>query len=813
MKIIITILLFSFLSIHTANTQPTQGWFPQNSGTTVDLKNFSRYFFEPDCIVGNNGIILRTTNSGQNWSIIPSGTNNNLNAALFYSTTTGVTAGSGGTILKTTDQGINWFALNSGTNGNLYAIAWFGSSRLVAVGDNGIIIRSTNSGTNWTPVSSPTSNHLRSVTYTGSALGWAAGFSGTILTTTDYGASWYTLSSPSSNNLNASIYKGGTLWIAGDNGTILKSTNNGSNWLTLNSNTLINLTSVCAIDTMVAWVCGANGVVLRTYNGGTNWTPRSTGTTRNLNYVFFIDINTGWAIGELGTILHTNTDSYAGAAKKLDANNISTWFRNNGSFNYNNNGIPGFEWPKGTNKFARFASGMWLGARVGNDTLVAVALYNSEYLPGYTDNNGLPQGQYDPNYVVYKLSYGVSDQDRQFWPNILLGNSNQGAPVYFDNQTNSWKPLDFGNQTLFYRYTDSYPGSHTVSGGRTAPLKADIMKLDFAIDVPGGLGDAAFSQFTIINRSTQIWYNTYISFWTDDDLGESTDDKVGCDSAIKLEYTYNATNNDPVYGNAPPAVGFVGLRGAIIYTGNPNDTAVFCRNKTIVRLAGYKDIGLTVMRRVAGGDPLWGVPLIYRETYRMMQGKLLDGSNIVHPNGYVTTFSHTGDPVTGQGWLLPNSGDQMFLISTGPVNMNPGDTEVIVIAQVIARGTSNLNSITRLRELTEVVKNYYNTCYTSPPIGIEPQSNELPTRFQLFQNYPNPFNSISKIKYQIAKKSDVKIVIYDVLGQELEILVEKNLSPGTYEIEWNANNYPSSVYYYRLVAGDFAETKKMVLIK
>ncbi|MGH2574730.1 MAG: hypothetical protein ACRDFC_03410, partial [Ignavibacteria bacterium] len=242
-------------------------------------------------------------------------------------------------------------------------------------------------------------------------------------------------------------------------------------------------------------------------------------------------------------------------SKKLDANTISTWFRNNGNFN------SPFEWPKGSNKFARYSSGLWLGARVGNDTLVAIAEYDYEYLPGYTDNNGVPQGQNDSLYRIYRLNFGINDPDRMNWPNLLLGNSNQGAPVYFDAQTNTWRPLDFGHQTMFYRYTDSYPFAHQNRAGSTAPLKADVMKLNFAIDVPGGLADVAFSQFTIINRSTNTWNNAYITIWTDDDLGNFNDDLVGCDSARGLGYTYNATNNDPIYGPAPPAVGFLMLRG------------------------------------------------------------------------------------------------------------------------------------------------------------------------------------------------------------------------------------------------------------
>ncbi len=212
-------------------------------------------------------------------------------------------------------------------------------------------------------------------------------------------------------------------------------------------------------------------------------------------------------------------------------------------------------------------------------------------------------------------------------------------------------------------------------------------------------------------------------------------------------------------------------------------------------------------------DSCTGNPYTFREAYRFMSGFQRCGLPWIHPNGYPTKYVYSGDPVTNTGWICPYTNDQRFMMSTGPVNVAPGDTQVIVVAQVIARGTSNLNSITALRQLTEVVKNYYNSCYTSPPIGIEPLSNGLPTRFQLFQNYPNPFNSKSKIKYQIAKLAYAKLTIYNTLGQEIEILVSKKLEPGSYEAEWDAANYPSGIYFYRLSSGDLSETKKMVLIR
>ncbi len=107
------------------------------------------------------------------------------------------------------------------------------------------------------------------------------------------------------------------------------------------------------------------------------------------------------------------------------------------------------------------------------------------------------------------------------------------------------------------------------------------------------------------------------------------------------------------------------------------------------------------------------------------------------------------------------------------------------------------------------------------PDGVKSTGGEIPEKFTLYQNYPNPFNPVTKIKFDIPLSRGVSagrgvlvhIIIYDVLGREIAALVNEKLDPGTYEVEWNASNYPSGVYFYRLIADNYTETKKMVLLK
>jgi type IX secretion system substrate protein len=104
-------------------------------------------------------------------------------------------------------------------------------------------------------------------------------------------------------------------------------------------------------------------------------------------------------------------------------------------------------------------------------------------------------------------------------------------------------------------------------------------------------------------------------------------------------------------------------------------------------------------------------------------------------------------------------------------------------------------------------------------VGIKPVSGEIPGQFSLLQNYPNPFNPSTKIKFNIPKSGNAKLTVYDNQGKEMTKLLNAELNPGIYEIEFNAINFPSGVYFYKLIVGEntnnggYSETKKMVLVK
>jgi hypothetical protein len=96
----------------------------------------------------------------------------------------------------------------------------------------------------------------------------------------------------------------------------------------------------------------------------------------------------------------------------------------------------------------------------------------------------------------------------------------------------------------------------------------------------------------------------------------------------------------------------------------------------------------------------------------------------------------------------------------------------------------------------------------SPEIQVT--ISQKPLTFNLNQNYPNPFNPTTKIKFEIPKLSYVRLTIYDMLGREITTLVNENLKPGRYELSWDAIQYASGVYFYKIEAGSYVKTKKML---
>ena len=156
--------------------------------------------------------------------------------------------------------------------------------------------------------------------------------------------------------------------------------------------------------------------------------------------------------------------------------------------------------------------------------------------------------------------------------------------------------------------------------------------------------------------------------------------------------------------------------------------------------------------------------------------------------------------------------DKRGVASFGPLTFNPGDSQFVAFVVCVGDAYSNLTSITVLQDRLRYLSGL--------PTAVDGtgDENELPSEYTLGQNYPNPFNPSTVIGYDLPSRSDVRIDIYNVLGQSVRTLVSEAQSAGKHTAEWdgrdaNGHSVASGVYLYRLQAGGFVQTKKMVLAK
>ena len=97
--------------------------------------------------------------------------------------------------------------------------------------------------------------------------------------------------------------------------------------------------------------------------------------------------------------------------------------------------------------------------------------------------------------------------------------------------------------------------------------------------------------------------------------------------------------------------------------------------------------------------------------------------------------------------------------------------------------------------------------------SVKVLNSDLPDGFALTQNYPNPFNPLTTIRYAIPHSAKVKLAVHDMLGRKIETLVDEEQSAGWKEVQWNAQNISSGVYFYKLSAGNYLQTRKMLVVK
>ncbi len=379
---------------------------------------------------------------------------------------------------------------------------------------------------------------------------------------------------------------------------------------------------------------------------------------------------------------------------RLDANSLEMFVYNNGNFAYDDANVlgrdDGLYFPRGTNKTLVYAAGLWVGAKVNGGIRLAISEYSAEFVPGPMAGGTFQPDS--PEFHVYKINRGddESNPDYANWP------VDQGAPLH-----QSTEPLIVGDQMTWSVFNDADPAAHENDAGSTEPLGIEVQNACFGFARSGALGNSLFLKYTIINKGGNQLDSAYVSIWVDPDVGSAADDLVGCDTVRSLGYCYNE-GADAVYGSAPPAVGFDFLQGPIV-PGGDGDTAYVSG----VAKPGYRNLPMASFNKYINAlDP--NNPT---ETFNYMKGLYGNGDPVVDAAGDTTRYAYAGDPVTGTGWVDQYSSDRRMMLSTGPFDMAPGDTQEVIVAVVVGQGSSPLSSISALRLTDDQLQDFFNSTF------------------------------------------------------------------------------------------------------
>jgi hypothetical protein len=183
--------------------------------------------------------------------------------------------------------------------------------------------------------------------------------------------------------------------------------------------------------------------------------------------------------------------------------------------------------------------------------------------------------------------------------------------------------------------------------------------------------------------------------------------------------------------------------------------------------------------------------------------------------GYFTYSSDGGENWSDPEKFTPDSPlmDWRYPSIAEVIPVAVADDEIFTIHIVMQGDTIPGSTVNAAGMPIGVTAQYYHFSTEVIIIADGVENENLISSYRLEQNYPNPFNPNTNIEYTIPSQSFVQLIIYDVLGNEVATLVDEEKSTGSYTVNFNASSIPSGVYFYSLTAGEFTQTKKMILMK
>lgn len=610
-----------------------------------------------------------------------------------------------------------------------------------------------------------------------------------------------------------------------------------SGWVQLNSGITNNFSNVTAINPNIAYVFNP---LLKTTNGGVNWVAISAPGV--FGSISFPDVLTGYASN--GTVYKT-TDGGSNWSD-LGQTLFTMVSFPNATTGYGSRGV---ELIGGWNYY--YLRKTTDGGLTWTNVLSYLS-YNTAISWYYFQHTQAPSPQ-----VIYQTLWFEDYFEIPVIESSVLRSTNGGLnwntirlSDLYHGDTLRYTTFHFPSNDTGYVVGSVYPpvGESYIlryTGGVWTTLRifyADIKEVYFPTNTTGYILTGSYDIYKTTN-SGDSWYSVNppgttqlngMSFanaltgYAVGDNGVIIKTTTGGESAALYSVSGSVKyqdNNDPVTSGYVKALKYDSTNHVIITV----DSAQIQPSGTYT-LPNCPPVVLDIMAYENDEEDLSFVPTYYVSTiYWQNSTHVKPDSNLSNINIAVKRIVNSGDSMHVAGYVYTNNATDYSALKDAVIyaraagtfkshsvslsngyycvdSLSSGVYELIVDRMgyeddlfVISLTNSSLNNI-----------NFY---LQDALVPVNIISSEIPASFMLNQNYPNPFNPLTSIEFSIASPGFTKLVIYDILGREVKVLLAQHLQAGTYKSNWDAGNYPSGVYFYRLETGDFTASKKMLLIK
>ncbi|MDZ4711660.1 MAG: YCF48-related protein [bacterium] len=682
----------------------------------------------------------------------------------------------------------------------------------------------------------------------------AAGNAGKIYRSTNGGNTWASYNQGAVDFKSVTSYDN-NVWIAGSDGKVYKTLKTVSIINPIETGTTGSINSICFINNDIGYLCGDGGIVYKTINGGMNWSPSNAGISNvKLNSISFADLQNGIAAGNNGTLFITgdagqtwNLEVTGTTRNLLKSKYFSDGMAVTGEYGVLLTKQTSSPWMSVNTRISTDITGI-TGQDVNNIHVCGGGGFIRNNKNGSSkflnfETNPMLANLVDIFYYDNDIAFAVSSLNYAI---IRTTNSGQswelpsGTNVVFQWQTKLSSASGIGNNLCIH---PNDRNAMFVAYGSKVFVSRDRGNtwLQIATMTGTGITNGRAHSFYVSPVDTNIWMAAIDNVSTDKVVRSSD---YGVTWSIVHQQNFSAygqplemDQNDPnTYYFVPDGGGFwKSVNNGLTFTQissyaflSPCDIIVMWDSSNVLYIGEsspsrvYKSsnsgVNWQIVLTSTGSEipsmsnSVFDKSIAYATTFSTLLWK---SSN--HGNNWSNILSQPG---SGWGSDLCREDPGVYLYGT-----YSGSTAYLTTNSGASFGTSSITGSGAGAGIIVPERGYMLAQQTSGlqklniTYTVLTSANEnvisliAPEKYDLRQNYPNPFNPSTSIKFDLPYSANVSLKVYNQLGKEVQVLADGFRNAGSYEINFDASQLSSGVYFYKLVSADISLTKKMMLIK